>query len=285
MPRPLLVALSLLLAPVGLYAQQAAVSGPDSLAYRTTPQGALFAHVFRPAGPVPATGRAAIVILHGGGWEVGEPSWMYGLASHYTQRGMVAVPVQYRLSNQKDVSPIEALDDVRTAIRFLRANAQRLGIDPSRIAAYGTSAGGHLAAAAALVAPAGDSGAPNLLVLSSPAVAAATDNWFRRLVGTRANPATLSPDSLVRPGAPPALLLQGEKDLITPLAGAQGFCARMQRVRATCELITYPNVGHLFARNLDHRSQEQGPRNSDPEVGAAARAAADRFLGRNGYIK
>ena len=267
-----------------LIAQPAGVSGPDSMVYRTTPQGALMLGVFRPAlDTAVAGGRAAIVILHGGGWHVGEPSWMYDLASHYAQRGLVAVPVQYRLSNQQDVSPIEALDDVRSAIRWLRRNASQLQIDPNRIAAYGTSAGGHLAAAAALVAPAGDSGAPNLLILSSAAVAAATDNWFRRLIGTRADPATLSPDSLVRANAPPALLLQGEKDLITPLVGAQGFCARMQRVGAACELITYPDVGHLFARNLDHRSQEQGPRNSDPAVAAAARATADRFLARHGY--
>ncbi|HYC51639.1 MAG TPA: alpha/beta hydrolase [Gemmatimonadaceae bacterium] len=286
MTRMILAVLAAVVVSSTAHAQDAGVRGPDTRVYKTTPQGELSLHIFRPAADSaqPST-RRAMIILHGGGWTVGEPEWVFATATHFAQRGVVAIPVKYRLSNDKDVTPIEALHDVRDAILWLRRNAAELRIDPQHIAAYGTSAGGQLAAAAALIGPPNDSGAPTLLVLSSPAVAAATDNWFRKLIGTRANPASMSPDSLVRANAPAALVLQGEKDVVTPLRGAQGFCERMRAVNATCELVTYPGVGHLFARNLDHRSQEQGPRNSDPAVAASARTTAEHFLARHGYIR
>jgi acetyl esterase/lipase len=105
---------------------------------------------------------------------MGEPEWAFPRARHFAERGLVAIAAEYRLSTQKDVTPIEAMADARAVIRWMRAKADSLGIDPEKIAAYGWSAGGHLAASAAIFTddapPETQSAAPNALVLVSPAI-------------------------------------------------------------------------------------------------------------------
>lgn len=244
-------------------------------------------HVFAPAASASAP-RAAIVLFHGGGWIVGDASWIHGNARLLAEAGMVAVSVDYRLSDpeRREVTPFDAVADARAAIRWVRREAGRLGVDPERVAAGGVSAGGHLAAAAAAFdEPFGDevSARPDLLVLWSPAVSVAGSGWFRRLTGGVAQAASLSPDLHVRPGMPPAILLQGAEDTVTRAAGAERFCARMRQSHVTCELHLYPGVGHLFTRNLE---QQEEPDYSalDREIDAQADAEAVEFLRGMGFI-
>lgn len=110
----------------------------------------LKAYVFSPEKPGEGR-RSAIVLIHGGGWTMGDPRWAFSGARHFAERGMVAIAAQYRLSDQKNITPIEAMEDVRAVIRWMRVNADSLGIDPQRIAAYGRSAGAHLAVSAAIL--------------------------------------------------------------------------------------------------------------------------------------
>lgn len=196
--------------------------------------------------------RSVIVLFHGGGWNEGEADWMDGIAEQYAGLGMVAVSVDYRLS-RNDVTPFDAVADARNAIRWVRQEAGRLGIDPDKVVALGTSAGAHLAASTAIFdQPWGStvSSVPNALVLRSPAVSVAKSSWFRKLAGGVAQAEALSPDLHIRAGLPPMLLLQGEEDNVTPAAGAKQFCQRMLERGNTCKLKLYPEVGHLFTRNL-----------------------------------
>jgi acetyl esterase/lipase len=86
----------------------------------------------------------AVVYLHGGGWRGGNKRQFWRQAAHMATRGFVGVSVEYRLSGEaKFPAPVE---DAKAAVRWLRANASELGIDPNRIGAAGGSAGGHLAA-------------------------------------------------------------------------------------------------------------------------------------------
>ncbi|MCW4454210.1 alpha/beta hydrolase [Flavobacterium sp. MXW15] len=241
-------------------------------------------HVFAPPQPAKAP-RAAIVLFHGGGWTVGEASWIHGTARLLAEAGMVAVSVEYRLSNRDDVTPFDAVADARAAIRWVRREATRLGVDPGRVAAGGISAGGHLAAATAVFdEPSADAvpARPDALVLSSAAVAVAGDGWFRRLAGGAAQAAALSPDRYVRHGMPPTILLQGEEDSVTPAAGARDFCDSLRRVGTTCELHLYPGVGHLFTRNL---AQQEEPDYSalDADIRAQGNAAVVAFLRGLGF--
>ena len=94
----------------------------------------------------------AIVWLHGGGWRSGNRRLAPDLSRFFAQRGFAMAAIDYRLSRHA-LFPAQ-IEDVRTAIRWLRSAAPSCGIDPDRIALWGASAGGHLAALAAL-APAG----------------------------------------------------------------------------------------------------------------------------------
>lgn len=87
--------------------------------------------------PVPA-----IVVIHGGGWAQGKRQDMAGFARQAAAHGYVAATVSYRLA-PKHRYPA-AIEDVKCAVRYLRANAKELNIDPARIGATGVSAGGHL---------------------------------------------------------------------------------------------------------------------------------------------
>lgn len=240
--------------------------------------------VFEPqAGDAP---RAAIVLFHGGGWSVGEASWIHPTARLLVEQGMVAVSVEYRLSDQKTVTPFDAVADARAAVRWVRANAAALGVDPARVAAGGISAGGHLAAATAVFDEPGGappSARPDLLVLWSPAVAVGTDGWFTRLSGGAAQAAALSPDRHVRAGLPPTILLQGAEDSVTPAAGATRFCERMRQAGNICELVVYPGVGHLFTRNL-RQQEEPDYKAIDMEIDADADRRAIGFLQQHGFI-
>ncbi|QJD80184.1 pectinesterase family protein [Spirosoma rhododendri] len=103
----------------------------------------LFLDAFYP--PVnPKKPRPAVLLIHGGGWRTGDRSMNVAMAKQLANAGYVAVTVDYRLST--DSLYPAAVHDLKDAVRWLRAQADTLGIDTSRIAAMGCSAGGQLAA-------------------------------------------------------------------------------------------------------------------------------------------
>ena len=89
-------------------------------------------------GPVPA-----VVFIHGGGWQGGRRSDLLGEVRRTAARGYVALTITYRLAPQHRFPA--CVQDVKCAVRWLRANSKELGVDPNRIAAVGFSAGAHLA--------------------------------------------------------------------------------------------------------------------------------------------
>ena len=245
----------------------------------------LTAHVFRP----PETGnrgaRPAIVLFHGGGWAAGSPEWVYDAAKRYASFGAIAVAAEYRLSHKNTlVTPIEALEDARDVVRWIRRNASRLGIDPDHIAAYGISAGGHLAASLAFFGV-GDkdqvSAVPNALLLISPAVAMGKDEYFQGLLGKRASGREYSPDEKMEKAPPPTVVFNGSVDNLTPLDGVRRCCELAKRHGGECELHVYKGVGHLFTRK-----QPFDPSNFDPDPKAWADATnkGDAFLAGKGFL-
>lgn len=100
--------------------------------------------------PLPANGPApAVVVVHGGGWMNGDPSQAAGHGLHFARRGIATVSISYRLAPAHRFPA--ALDDVRRGLRWVRANARELGVDPTRLVLLGLSAGAHLALLAHLV--------------------------------------------------------------------------------------------------------------------------------------
>lgn len=96
--------------------------------------------VFKPQGQ---PNGVAVILLHGGGFAQGHRSMMYGYAQALADRGYVAVAAEYRLLGEAGW-PAQ-LDDVRDAVRWVKQNAAKLGIDPTKVALQGYSAGAHLA--------------------------------------------------------------------------------------------------------------------------------------------
>ena len=86
--------------------------------------------------------RAAVIVVHGGGWLKGDKAKFHPLATALARRGYVAVAIGYRLGGEAKFPA--AVHDCNAATRWLRASARRYHVDPKRIGAVGGSAGGHL---------------------------------------------------------------------------------------------------------------------------------------------
>lgn len=114
-----------------------------NIAYCHTGTRDLYLDVFSPKTKA-TTLLPAVLVIHGGGWRSGNRSQHIPLAQQLAQRGFVAITVEYRLSTEA-LYPA-AVYDLKAAIRWIRAHAQKYNIDTRKIAALGYSAGGQLAA-------------------------------------------------------------------------------------------------------------------------------------------
>src|SRR5262245_48643248 len=103
---------------------------------------------YRPLGV--AEPPPVVVFVHGGGWMRGDPSQAAGNALHFARGGIATVAISYRLAPEHRFPA--PLDDVRHGLRWVRAHAGELGVDPDRIALLGLSAGAHLAVLAHVAA-------------------------------------------------------------------------------------------------------------------------------------
>ncbi len=266
--------------------------------YRTIDDVQLSAYLFEPRGDVRNERRPAAVFFFGGGWRGGTPGQFLPQCLHLADRGMLTVAVDYRVMSRHRVFPQDCLRDAKAAIRWIRANADRLGVDPLRIVAGGGSAGGHLAAATALVpgfedgdSP-GVSSAPNAMVLFNPAVVIAPVAEHPGLVSDEkyadirqrcdGRPEELSPYRFVRAGLPPSIILHGTVDEAVPFGTVQVFQEAMRAAGNRCELRAYEGQPHGFFN--------PGRGGGEARVVAAhfyreTIAEVDRFLESLGYLE
>ena len=160
--------------------------------------------------------------------------------------------LEYRLADATN-SPVESFSDVCHALAFMRMDAERLGIAPSRIAIWGISSSGQLAAAAATAGcsaahgGAGNDG-PDALLLASPVVDAVSAGLFRDLMKGHAKPSSLSPAHTLTRSIVPTLIIQGDADRTTPIERSKAFCARAQELGSRCELVALEGQGHVLDR-------------------------------------
>src|SRR5436190_14367525 len=150
--------------------------------YKTVGDTKLNLWVYYPPGHKASDKRAAIVFFFGGGWTGGSPQQFEQHCKHLASRGMVAMTADYRVASRNQVKAVSCVADAKSAIRFVRKEAGRLGIDPNRIATGGGSAGGHIAACTGVVSgfdesseDAAISSVPNALALFNPVVVLAPD--------------------------------------------------------------------------------------------------------------
>jgi len=125
--------------------QNAPVSIQQDVPYGTINGHPLLLDIYT-SGEHSSTWRPAVVLIHGGTWSGGDKETMRGMASFLARSGFVAFAVDYRLFNGKENLWPAQLDDVQRAVRWIRANASKYGVNPDNIGAFGHSAGAQLAA-------------------------------------------------------------------------------------------------------------------------------------------
>ena len=143
--------LLLLTLPVAAQTQEKQITVTENVAYRTDVGPSTVLDVAQPLFG-PQKNRPAILIIHGGGWSAGSKNDMVyrTLMVDYAMKGYVVCNMNYRLVQE---APLPAcIEDVQAVVRWMKSNAQKLGIDPQRIGTYGHSAGGHLSLMAGLTA-------------------------------------------------------------------------------------------------------------------------------------
>lgn len=232
--------------------------------------------------PETGTRVPVVVFLHGGGWRTGSrhsAGPAYASSSPFeqlAQGGIAVASIDYRLSGEA-VWPAQ-LHDAKAAVRWLRSRAAELGIDPERIAAWGESAGGHLASllgltrdVAALEGDIGTTGPSSAVsaVVSwygpSDVAAVATDAGNDPLDPTAretqllgASPpsvpglaAQASPITHVSAGAPPFLLLHGSADRFVPCVQSERLRAALQDVGAEVELHLFEGADHMWMGSVE----------------------------------
>lgn len=233
--------------------QLAAVLKPTRIVpYKKVADKELQLHVFEPDGFKAGDHRACFLVIHGGGWTGGTPPRMYPFAAHYSKLGLVGISMQYRLHNAKTgVSVFDCVKDARSAVRYIRAHAAELGIDPQKIIVSGGSAGGHLAASTALFDNVNEDGddlkvspIPNALVLLFPVIDTSKEGYGNAKIGERWQ--ELSPVHHVRPGVPPTIIFHGTGDTVTPFAGAKAFHEAMLKAGNRCELDVNEGGAHGY---------------------------------------
>ncbi|MBK8091800.1 MAG: alpha/beta hydrolase [Verrucomicrobiaceae bacterium] len=239
--------------PVKLTTAQVATS---EVVYKKTPEGELKLHFYRPAGEVGITAlRPCIVFFFGGGWKNGSYLQFVPQAEYLASRGMVAACADYRILNVHGTLPDKAVEDAKSAIRWVRGHSTELGIDPGKIIAAGGSAGGHLAACTALVkaydAPGDDAAIscrPDAMVLFNPAMN--IDTLFKERVTGDTKGFTLemaeaiTPNRFIAKDTPPAIFFFGTADKLK--TGADEYMRKARELGLRAEMWTAAEMPHGF---------------------------------------
>ncbi len=229
--------------------------GPDVSAetYKQASGDDLMIYRFQPAThDATEPKRPAAVFFFGGGWTGGSVQQFEQHARYLASRGMVTFVADYRVKSRQGTGPDACVADGKSAVRWIRANADRLGVDPDRIAAGGGSAGGHVAAAAGICdglddpadPQAGISSKPNALLLFNPVYDNGPEGWGH----DRAKPwfPQISPAHNISADDPPTVVFLGDSDALIPVTAAERFDARLQDAGVHSELWVYPNQPHGF---------------------------------------
>ena len=240
---------------------QAPVDADRVETYRSVDGYDLRLWIYQPSDHAPSKKAPAVVFFFGGGWNGGSPKQFSPHSRYLASRGMVAIVADYRVKTRHGVPAKECAVDAKAAMRWVRAHAAELGVDPERLAAGGGSAGGHLAAATALLpehdAPDADrsvSHVPNALALFNPALIMAPAPGFEAYEKRRAEwearigaPAeSFSPFHHLKKALPPTIIFHGKEDMTVSYNSAEGFCDKARELGAACELVGYKDAAHGF---------------------------------------
>jgi acetyl esterase/lipase len=247
-------------------------AGYKEVVYKKTPQGELRMYLALPQDWSPQDRRPAVVYFYGGAWSGGNVFSYDEQAAYMAKCGVVGIMADYRVRTRHGVTPDKCVEDAKSAVRWIRANCQELGVDPNRIIAGGGSAGAHIAACTAVASAPNSEGddlsvscTPNGLLLCFPPTTVIENERgspARQLLGEEMA-LRLSPASHVTKAWPPTVQFFGTADRL--LTGGVLLHNRMRAVGVPCELYLAEGQGHGFV-------------NMDPWHVVSSKYAADFFM-------
>ncbi len=253
--------------------------------YRTVSEGELHAHLmFPPVFDYEVDRCPAIIFLHGGKWDISAPNQFVPHGHHFASRGMVAIAAEYRTKNKFNGGPLEAMEDAKELVLFIKKHAHKLGIDAGQIILCGAGSGGHAALCATVhqSLEGALSPQPNALVLFGPI----SDTRPRgNGVASELFPspkfakATSPLQSLPKKDLPPCLIFHGTSDRVVPYEQSVKFSKAYKKRGNSCELMEFTGAGHTFfnfntgdqnyeltLRAMDHFLVEKGFLPPDPNA-------------------
>ena len=254
-------------------------------AYRSVaPNESLVMKRYGPSGQDFSKPLPCALFIFGGGWNGGDISHFADQAKHLAQRGMVAICAQYRTYSSHNVPPNVCLVDAKSAVRYARANAAKLGIDPNRLAVGGGSAGGHLAAASTFCEGFNDpkdenrkvDTQANALLLFNPVIDNGPQGYGHNRVYEFWE--AFSPLHNIKAPAPPTLFLLGDSDRLIPVETGKAFKQAIESVGGRCDLKIYEQAEHGFFNK--GRTSKNGIAYYEETL-----SAMDAFLVSIGYLE
>lgn len=239
------------------------VTVEENVTYGSVNGSELGLDVYQPAGNRSET-HPAVLLIHGGGWTSFDKSTMHGMGQFLARSGFVAFSVDYRLFQGKENRWPAQLDDVQRAVRWVRANSAKYGVNAERIGAFGHSAGGQLAALLGMEETR-DNSDPALAKYSSRVQAVVDvsgpsdfttdhdpdgDAFLSTFLGAGYSQRPevwreASPAFHVSKADAPFLLVHGTEDQNVPISQAQELCKKLQAAGVPVSLIKVKDV-HTF---------------------------------------
>ena len=212
----------------------------------------------------PGQNRPGVIVVRGGGWLVGDRKRFAHVASALAERGVAAACIEYRTADQAPFPA--AIQDVKAAVRWMRANAVQYGIDPQVVGTIGGSSGAHMALLVGLTQGIaefeGDGGNANtssavqgVVAMAVPADLLSLSDANKLTVGTflHATPEQddekwrwASPVNHIRGDGPPVLLLHGADDDSVPPSQSIDFAERYRRAGTSAEAYILDGAPHAF---------------------------------------
>ena len=225
-----------------LITQQALASSHETYKYSGGDGTDLTMHVFAPEAEK-QSGKA-VIFYFGGGWRVGSPEQFFPFCLALKARGIACFAPDYRVSSRQGTDAIDALHDAQSAYQWVVLKADKFGVDKSQIYVGGGSAGGHLAAAVAMIPNKSITQAPAGMLLFNPGVDIGRSARIQGLFRNQAE--QYSPIEYVRPSLPGAWIVHGKADEVVPYSTVVDFCQRMVSAGNLCKLLGFDGAGHGF---------------------------------------
>lgn len=227
------------------------VFGQEKMQYKQVDSTRLFMKIYPAKNEIATKKGPAMIFFFGGGWKKGSIDQFEPHAIYFAKRGITCFLVDYRVKDRHQTTPFESLKDAKSALRFVRANAEQFNIDASKIIVAGASAGGQLAAACAMVDGYNEttdnlkiSCQPNALVLFNPAIDNGPEGVGYQAIGEAYK--DFSPLHNIKPGTPPTIIFLGTTDNLIPVETIKKYQTALEKVKTRCDLFLYEGQPHGF---------------------------------------